>query len=128
MKIQKTNEEWREILAAKGAEPLAFKVTRQESTESFNTGRLLSNEKDGVYACICCDKPLFSSEAKYDSGTGWPSYYEPIDAEALGSKDGAEVHCSDCGAHLGHVFGNETTPTGLRYCINSAALGFGEKL
>ena len=125
-KIIKSEKEWREILT-----PQEFYVCREGGTERAFTGKYWDFKKDGIYRCKCCKTPLFDSKTKFDSGTGWPSFYEPIDKDVISEYDDfshgmvrIEVRCAVCDAHLGHVFPDGPKPTGLRYCINSICLEF----
>ena len=125
MKVVKSKEEWKSQLS-----PEAYYVCREHGTERPFTGKYNDHKADGIYRCVCCNAPLFSSDTKFNSGTGWPSYYEPQEGALIEVKDSShgmirvEVRCATCDAHLGHVFPDGPEPTGLRYCINSVCLEF----
>ncbi len=125
-KIRKSEAEWRRQLSAE-----QFYVTRKHGTERAFTSPLNMEKRNGTFACVCCGEPLFSSNAKFDSGTGWPSFYAPMAADAVSEHEDlsflmrrTEVRCARCDAHLGHVFPDGPKPTGQRYCINGVALTF----
>ena len=123
--IQKSEQEWQEVLT-----PEQFKVLRKHGTERAGTSPLDKNYEDGTYQCAGCGQPLFTSETKFNSGTGWPSFYKPIEGAIATTTDRSlfmtrtEVHCSRCGGHLGHVFSDGPKPTGQRYCMNGVSLEF----
>ena len=126
LKVQKSDQEWREQLT-----PEQYYVARKHGTERAFTGPNWDNKEKGLYRCVACGNELFRSETKYDSGTGWPSFYQPIDSGAVTEhKDRSffsvrtEIRCADCDSHLGHVFNDGPQPTGLRYCMNGAVMSF----
>lgn len=127
--MEKSDEEW-----AKQLTPEQFQIARRKGTERAFTGAYWDSHAKGTYTCVCCGEPLFSSDTKFDSGTGWPSFFQPLSKDGVATEVDTthgmrrtEVHCAKCGCHLGHLFEDGPKPTGLRYCVNSASLKLEEK-
>ncbi|WP_415893999.1 peptide-methionine (R)-S-oxide reductase MsrB [Neptuniibacter sp. PT8_73] len=128
-KVVHSEQEWQDRLS-----PEQYRICRQKGTERAFTGEYYNNQQSGEYRCICCGTPLFASEQKYDSGSGWPSFWQPVEGDAIDEHSDTthgmvrvEITCATCDSHLGHVFTDGPQPTGLRYCVNSASLDFVKK-